>query len=99
MPTANDAGRPEKPFVLRRRPSPEQGKGLEILGHAIDYLLDSYGMTIPRTAEMEAAQLLMDKSIEIFKECPEIVPLGRRLRQGITGLGRQVLSRFRSRSV
>jgi hypothetical protein len=74
---------------IRRRPTETQGRGLEILGHAIEYLIDSY--VIHRSAnggrdDMEAAQILMRANMAIFEECEEIVPLMQRLWRRFTRL-------------
>lgn len=70
--------------VVRRKPSYEQGRALEILGHAIEYLLDSYVLTQSsdrNPGDHEAAQILMGLSRAIFLECPQIIPLTTRLRR------------------
>lgn len=69
--------------VLRRRPSPLQGRALEKLGHAVEYLVDSRMALIdePATkADAEALDTLMRLSRCVFLECEEIVPVGRRLK-------------------
>jgi hypothetical protein len=69
--------------IVRRRPTPQQGKALEILGHAIEYLMDSYVLTYAADAnngDHEAAQILMGLSRMVFEECAEIVPLWQRVR-------------------
>jgi hypothetical protein len=69
--------------AIRRHPTPEQGRALEKLGHAIEYLIDSrlYApSSLPIEANQQASQLLMRLSRELFADCPEIVPAGRRLR-------------------
>jgi hypothetical protein len=76
--TAQDTAR-----VVLRRPTHAQGRALEILGHAIEYLVDSrlYSAS-PASSRNEAgaAQLLMRLSRAVFADCPERVPLHRRLR-------------------
>lgn len=61
-----------------------QGRGLEITGHAIEYLIDSY---VTRSggdrADREAAQILMSLNIAIYQECPEIIPLTRKVSSAI----------------
>jgi hypothetical protein len=69
--------------TLRRQPTPEQGRALEKLAHAIEYLIDSrlYAPSrLPVEANEQASQLLMRLSRELFSECPEFVPAGRRLK-------------------
>ena len=79
----------------RRRPSAEQGKSLEILGHAIEYLIDSdlkSGDTVPTRHVTEATRILMARSREIFAECPVAVTAGGRVRACLTNMfGRPVL--------
>jgi hypothetical protein len=67
----------------RRQPTVEQGRALEKLGHAIEYLIDSrlYApSSLPVGDNEKASQILMRLSREVFAECPEIVPAGRRLK-------------------
>ncbi len=68
----------------RRRISPQAGRALEILGHAIDYLLDEYlrvpGMIDGRDGELQAVELLMAKNREVYFACPVAPSLRERLR-------------------
>ena len=85
------ASRRRKPAsqILRRRPSRLQGRSLEILGHAIEYLVDSQLYLNPGVspqAEVEARQILMRLSREVFAECPEIIPLRLKLKRRLLGL-------------
>ncbi len=67
----------------RRRANLQQGRALEILGHAIEYLVDSRMFLIdqPATpADAQATQILMRLNRQIFDECTEVVPNHRRLR-------------------
>ena len=61
--------------VRRRRISPEAGRALEILGHAIEYLTDEFvhagGYFSTPSPQVEAVQLLMSLNREIYFECPE----------------------------
>jgi hypothetical protein len=70
--------------VNRRRISPQSGRALEILGHAIEYLTDEFvhsGMLIPSNiAPLEAVQLLMGLNRQVYFECPEMLSLGERCR-------------------
>lgn len=70
--------------VQRRRVSPEAGRGLEILGHAIDYLTDEFiqqgnqfNLADPR---VQAVLLLMERNREIYFTCPVVPSIGDRLR-------------------
>jgi hypothetical protein len=69
--------------AVRRRSSPQQGRALEILGHAVEYLIDSRMFMVDRPAtraDAEATQILMLLSREVFFECAAVVPPARRLR-------------------
>ena len=75
--------------TIRRRPTMQQGRALETLGHAIEYLIDSQ---LHRTtaavapADIAANQLLMRLSREVFAECREIVPTRQRLKLRLRNL-------------
>jgi hypothetical protein len=71
-----------------RRFSPQDGRALEILGHAIDYLADEYTLdcrsridaAFGKPAQVEAIEMLMARSREIYF-CGEPAPtLAERLR-------------------
>jgi hypothetical protein len=68
----------------RRSISPHAGHALEILGHSIEYLTDEFihegGTFSANNSQLQAVQLLMALNREIYLECPEVPPLGRRLR-------------------
>jgi phosphoribosyl 1,2-cyclic phosphodiesterase len=69
--------------VIRRRPTLQQGRSLETLGHAIEYLIDSqvYDETLAWSKNhADATQILMRLSREVFAECRQIVPMRERLR-------------------
>ena len=73
-----------RPTYVRRRGSSEQGRALETLGHAVEYLVDSrMRFNDPQAAagERDAIELLMRLNRAVFSECPEVVPLSRRVRQ------------------
>jgi len=68
---------------VRRRSGVQQGRALEILAHAVEYLVDSRMFLIdqPATrADAEATQILMLLSREVFFECAAVVPPVRRLK-------------------
>ena len=68
---------------IRRRSSFSQGRALEILGHAVEYLVDSRMFLVDQLsthADAEAVQILMRLSRQVFAECAEVVPPARRLR-------------------
>jgi hypothetical protein len=66
----------------KRKISPEAGRALEILGHAIEYLTDEFvhenGAIFPRDARLDAVQLLMARNREVYFACPEIPRLSER---------------------
>ncbi|HWZ50744.1 MAG TPA: hypothetical protein VNW54_04695 [Granulicella sp.] len=84
---SGEAGQPDQRPSLRR-PTPAQGRALEILGHAIEYLVDSRlasAGVLSRTDEQEAIKLLSRLNREIFAECPEILPTGARVKRWLAG--------------
>jgi len=81
---AEQACRQELLRPVRRRGSLEQGRALESLGHAVEYLIDSrmfHAGDLNPQVELEAVQILMRMSREVFAECPEVVSLRRRFRR------------------
>jgi hypothetical protein len=65
---------------VRRRLTPEAGRGLEILGHAIEYLEDEYAAE-SAAYPLEAIDLLKALNREIYFSCTEVQPPFRRVRQ------------------
>lgn len=69
--------------VVRRRCNEHQGRALEKLGHAIEYLVDSRMVLIDEPAtrtDAEALDILMRLSRCVFSECAEIVPVRQRFK-------------------
>jgi hypothetical protein len=68
---------------VRRSISPQAGRALEILGHAIEYLTDEFvhegGTFSADSGQLQAVQLLMALNREIYFECPEVPPLTKRI--------------------
>jgi hypothetical protein len=68
----------------RRQITPQAGRALEKLGHAIEYLTDEFvhsGVSFsPSNPQLEAVQLLMALNRKVYFECPEVPSLGERLR-------------------
>ncbi len=66
----------------RRRGSLQQGRALETLGHAVEYLVDSrmflVEMQNPK-AEQDALELLKRMSRIVFSECPEVTSVWKRV--------------------
>jgi hypothetical protein len=79
--------------AIRRRPTPESGRALEILGHAIEYLADEYavdpsskgplGNLDPR---IEAIQLLKKLNRQIYLACEVVPPPLARVRRWLLGM-------------
>jgi hypothetical protein len=73
----------------RRRITPQAGRALEILGHAIEYLTDEFvhrgGLFSFSNEQLEAVQLLMALNRQIYFECPEVPTFGERC-QAFLGL-------------
>jgi hypothetical protein len=67
-----------------RRITPQAGRALEILGHAIDYLIDENvheaGARAVPIGQMEAVQLLMKLNRQVYLECPEVPTMSERCR-------------------
>jgi hypothetical protein len=75
--------------TVRRRPDRYQGRALEALGHAIEYLVDSdlrSGAETPSKAVGDASQILMGLSRKVFTECAEVVPLSQRIQRQLTNM-------------
>ncbi|HEY1901601.1 MAG TPA: hypothetical protein VGG56_04170 [Terracidiphilus sp.] len=68
----------------RRRITPQAGRALEILGHAIEYLTDEFvqcGSELsPKNGQLEAVQLLMALNRQVYYECPAVVTVSDRIR-------------------
>ena len=68
----------------RRRITPQAGRALEILGHAIEYLSDEFahagGSLSAHNAQVEAVQLLMEIDRQIYFACPEVPSMAERWR-------------------
>ncbi|HWG21463.1 MAG TPA: hypothetical protein VG225_13115 [Terracidiphilus sp.] len=67
-----------------RRISPQAGRALEKLSHAIEYLTDEYvhasGSHVPSGAQLQAIQLLMAIHRCVYLESPEIQPFSEHCR-------------------
>jgi hypothetical protein len=65
----------------RRRITPDTGRALVILGHAIEYLADEFaheGRT--NRGQVDAIQLLMAVNRQMYMACPEVPTFGQWLR-------------------
>ena len=82
--TAAPAAVTGRGVMRRRRISPEAGRALEILGHAIEYLTDEFiyagGSFSAHDGQVEAVQLLMGLNREIYFDCPEVPSFADRFR-------------------
>ena len=78
---------PDVPSVIadakRRRISPEAGRALEILGHAIEYLIDQYahdgGNFSADDPQVQAVLMLMAVNRQVYFDCPEVQSFRQRL--------------------
>jgi hypothetical protein len=80
-----------RPFV-RRQLSPQEGRAIEILGHAIEYLADEYcrdaqpkgrlGNADPR---IEAIQMLKELNRSIYYSATEVQPAFTRVKRWVMG--------------
>jgi hypothetical protein len=68
----------------RRNITPQAGRALEILAHAIEYLTDEFvlqGLTFSaRNEQLEAVQMLMALNRQVYFECHEVPSFGARCR-------------------
>lgn len=82
---------------VRRRLSPMDGRALEILGHAIEYLADEYALSAAQMGtlssadpQVEAIQMLMALNRQVYYACPEIEPLFRRIARRLAPRSRRI---------
>jgi hypothetical protein len=80
-----------QPFV-RRALSPVEGRALEILGHAIEYLADEYSVdTAPKgplgsaDPRVEAIQMLKALNRAVYYSGAEVQPAFRRIKRWVLG--------------
>lgn len=76
-PPAAPRATPRSSGVIRRRLDKENGRALEQIGHAIEYLMDSRHLEDGQSAQhamTEAIEILSKASRDVFACCPEIVP-------------------------
>jgi hypothetical protein len=71
-----------------RRITPQAGRALEILGHAIDYLIDEWVLAeganlSPNGPQAEAIYLLMRSNREIYDCCPPVFTIAERLESAL----------------
>ena len=73
----------------KRRISPEAGRALEILGHAIEYLIDEYVHETKRLSasdpQVAAIRLLMSLNRQVYYECPVVPTFSERFRAFLRG--------------
>jgi hypothetical protein len=84
VPTAAPVAVKGRGVARHRRVSPQAGRALEILGHAIEYLADEFvyagGSFSAHDPQVEAVQLLMGLNREIYFDCPEVTTFADRCR-------------------
>jgi hypothetical protein len=68
----------------RRHITPQAGRALELLGHAIEYLTDEFvhqgARFSAKNEQLEAVRMLMALNRQIYFECPEVPTFGERCR-------------------
>jgi hypothetical protein len=73
----------QKTPCRKRTISPEAGRALEKLGHAIDYLTDELvhesGTVSEDNGKIQAIRMLMARNRQIYFACPVALSLGERL--------------------
>lgn len=78
--------------IRRRRISPQAGRALEILGHAIEYLADEFAHECASFSaddgRLEAIQMLMSTNRQIYFDCPESPSLRQRFRTFLHAQGK-----------
>ena len=78
---------------VRRQLTPEGGRAIEILGHAIEYLADEYAADTASKGEpgnadprIEAIQVLKALNRTIYFASPEVEPVFRRIQRWFAGV-------------
>ena len=102
LPTISLTATPPLPPMLpkpaRRRSTPQQGRALEMLGHAVEYLVDSrLPEGGPTTAEKQALRLLMACSRTVFEESMVMVPMHQRVHGWVQEAFAGAMPGFRAR--
>jgi hypothetical protein len=68
----------------RRKITPQAGRALEILAHAIEYLTDEFvhqGLAFSaKNEQLQAVQTLMELNRQVYFECPEVPTFAERCR-------------------
>ena len=72
------------PLKQRRRINSPDGRALEILGHAIEYLIDMHvhegSLIVWEKGHLEAIDILKTLNRQIYEECPVVPTIEERLR-------------------
>ena len=84
FPASVQAVSPVRVRTHRRRITPQAGRALDILAHAIEYLTDDFvqqGFSSPAgNGRLQAVQLLMALNRQVYFECPEVPTFTERCR-------------------
>jgi len=79
-----EISRPTIPLKQKRRINPPAGRALEILGHAIEYLIDMHvhegSLIVWEKAHLDAIEILKTLNRQIYEECPVVPTIEQRLR-------------------
>jgi hypothetical protein len=70
---------------MRRHISPQSGRALEILGHAIEYLADEFTQQagtswVANDPDIQAVHILMEANRSVYFDCPTVPTLRERFR-------------------
>ncbi len=80
------------PREKRRRITPRDGRAIEMLAHAIEYLVDMHehegSLLVWEKGHLEAVEMLKSRNREIYMSCPVVPTLEDRLRSFLSGKGR-----------
>jgi hypothetical protein len=79
-----EISRPTIPLQQKRRINPAAGRALEILGHAIEYLIDMHvhegSLIVWEKGHFDAIEILKTLNRQIYEECPVVPTIEQRLR-------------------
>lgn len=88
LPVARETVATAQPWRSRRI-TPEAGRAIEMLSHAIEYLADEFALecrnreesiAVGKHPQITAIEMLMMRNREIYFSCPTVPTLGERLR-------------------
>lgn len=67
----------------KRRISPQAGRAIEMLAHAIEYLIDMHvhegSLIVWEKSHLEAVEILKARNRQIYEECPRVPTFDQRV--------------------